>query len=120
MSNKYKIEYLNGITKIKYFQKPIYSDAKEIIDEVVDKFPYEKRLWDFSLVKFNFTMDEIASIAEYGKLKFTKPNKLAIIAFDDLTYGEFKIFESHREQENLSEARVFRTEIEAVEWLESD
>jgi hypothetical protein len=55
-----------------------------------------------SEIKFNFTTDEIQKIAAYGKSKFTKPNKLAIYALDDLAFGEMRQFEVYREEEGKS------------------
>ena len=117
MDQKYIIEHVNGITRIVFFASPAYSDAQDVIDKIANNFPYEKRLWDFSKVRFNFTIDEIKSIAKYGRSKFVKPNKLAIAAPDNWAYIELHIFQAHRHQKDLSETQVFRTVQEAVNWL---
>lgn len=117
MSNNYSIEFVNGITRIQFFNKPSYSETQAVIDDIAENFPYEKRLWDLSNIKFNFTMNEIKAISSYGKSKFLKPNKLAIIAPDDLAYAEMRVFEVYREQEEHAVARAFRAEKEAIEWL---
>ena len=57
-------------------------------------------------------------IAEYGKGKFTKPNRLAIYAIKDLAFGEMSQFEVYREEEK-SAPRAFRDEKSAIEWLNS-
>ncbi len=116
-SKIYIIEYESGITRIGFSRKPTYEETKSAIDDLAENYPYEKRLWDFRDLEFDFTMDEIRAIAEYGKLKFIKPNRIAIIASDDLAYGQIRAFEVYREQEDHSVARVFRTEPEALEWL---
>lgn len=117
MSKNYLIDYIDGITRIKFLHKPTYDEAKMAIDDIAENFPYDKRLWNISNIHFNFTIGEIMSIAEYGKTKFTKPNKIALVASDDLAYGEMRQFEVYREQENHSETKVFRGEQEAIEWL---
>ena len=117
MTDKYTIEHVDGITTILFSDKPTYSDAQAVIDEIAENFPYEKRLWDFSNIRFDFTIDEIKSIAKYGKTKFIKPNKLAIVAPDNWAYIELHIFQAHRQQKDLATARVFRTRREAVQWL---
>ena len=117
MSEIHVITYENGITKIKFLVKPTFEQTKSIIDEVAENYPYEKRLWDLSEIKFDFSTEEIEKIADYGKCKFTKPNKLAIYAIDDLGFGEMRQFEVHREEEGKSIPGVFRTEQEAIEWL---
>ena len=57
MENKYLIKHVNSITRIKFSKNPSYSDAREVIDDIAENFPYEKRLWDFSRIKFDFTID---------------------------------------------------------------
>ena len=120
MTDKYTIEYLDGITRIQFSDKPTYSDAQAVIDEIAANFPYEKRLWDFSNIRFDFTIDEIKSIAKYGKSKFIKPNKLAIVAPDNWAYIELHIFQAHRQQKDISTTRVFRTTQDAIKWLNDD
>jgi len=117
MSDTHLITHEDGITKIKFLISPSFELAKSIIDEIIENYPYEKRLWDLSDIKFNFTIGEIQRIAAYGKLKFTKPNKLAIYVIDDLAFGGMRQFEVYREEQNKSIPGVFRTEKEAIDWL---
>lgn len=119
MSKTHTIIHINGITKIKFLVNPSFEQVQSIIDEIAENYPYERRLWDMSEIKFNFTTDEIQRIAAYGKLKFTKLNKLAIYALDDLAFGEMRQFEVYREEDNKSLPRVFRNEQDAIEWLNS-
>jgi len=108
----FKRYYKNSI----FIKTNIYR-VQSIIDEITSNYPYEKRLWDLSKIKFKFTSDEIRAISEYGKSKFPMPNKLAIIATDELVFGEMRMFEVYREQEGHTAVCVFRTEPEALEWL---
>ena len=117
MRRKYTIEHFDGITEIRFSQVPTYGDAREAIDDIAANFPYEKRLWDFSDIDFDFTMDELRGIAEYGKMVFTQPNKVALVATKDLAFGELRAFEVYRDQVEHSVARVFRTRQEALAWL---
>lgn len=119
MSKTHLISYENGITKIKFLVSPSFEQVKLIIDEIAEKHPYEKRLWDMSEIKFDFTADEIQKISDYGKSKFTNPNRLAIYALDDLAYGEMRQFEVYREEEGKSISGVFRNEQDAIDWLNS-
>ena len=115
----YKIEHVNGITKIRFKKRPTYSEVASIIDDIAEHFPYEKRLWDLSGSDFDFTMKEIQDIAEYGKTKFVKQNIIALVAPNDLAYGEMRAFAVYREQEGHSVPGVFRTAPEAMNWLEN-
>jgi len=119
MPNDYIISHENGITKVKFLVQPSLDLAKQIIDEIVDKYPYDKRLWDISNVKFDFTLTEIQTIAEYGKLKFISPSKIAIFAVDDLAFGEMRQFGVYREEEGKTLPQVFRNEQDAIDWLNS-
>ena len=117
MSNTHLITHKNGITIIKFLVTPSLDDIKQIIDEIVQGYPYEKRLWDLSEIKFDLSLNEIKLISEYGKSKFTKTNKLAIYATNDLAFGEMRQFEVYREEEGKVIPRVFRTKQEAISWL---
>jgi len=119
MDKTYIITHTDGITTIKFLIEPSFEMVKTIINELVENYPYEKRLWDMSEIKFDFTTAEIKMIAEYGKKKFTKPNRLAIYATNDLSFGEMRQFEVYRVEENKSLPKVFRDEKSAIEWLNS-
>jgi len=117
MSEKYLIEYKNGVTRIQFFKNPTYAETQTIINDLSENYPYEKRLWILTNVRLNFTRDEIRAIAKYGKIKFIKPNRLALVAPDNWTYIKLHMFQAHRKQKEHSVAKVFRTELKALEWL---
>ena len=117
MSKSYTIKYVSDITKVEFFKTPSYSEIKFVIDEIADNFPYKKRLWNFTDTKFSFSDNNLKAIADYGKSKFPNPNKIAIVAPDNIAYDEMKAFQAYRSQEKHSEARIFKTEHEAIEWL---
>jgi len=119
MTEIYIINYSEGITEIKFLVSPTLKQVMLIIDDIVENYPYEKRLWDLSEIQFNFTTSEIQQISEYGKIKFIKPNKLAVYALDDLAFGEMRQFMVYREEEGKSIPRAFRNKQEAIEWLNS-
>ena len=116
----HQITVEDGITKIKFLESPCIEEAKAIIDDLADNYPYEKRLWDMSEIIFNWTIEEIKTISEYGKYKFTRPNKLAIYAVDNVSFGEMRQFEVYREEEGKAYPRAFRDQQEAIDWLKSD
>jgi hypothetical protein len=119
VTKNYTIKQVNGITIIAFSQPPTFDEAKEVIDKLANDNSYHLRLWDFSNAVFNFTMDEIKSIAVYGKSKFLEKNRLALVAPQDLAYGLLRAFEVYREQDaHFSVPRVFRNRQEAMEWLE--
>jgi len=117
MSIEYKIKYSNGITIILFTTPPTFDEVKTIIDDIVENYPYEKRLWDLSNIDFHFTINELHDIAEYGKSKFIKPNKMAIVSPNINVDIEMAIFDVYRTQDSHSKTRAFRTKSEAIEWL---
>ncbi len=117
MSKLYNIQYSNGITKITFFEKPTFEEAQHAIDDVAENYPYEKRLWNLSESNFNFTHQEIINISRYGKSKFIKKNKMGIVATDVLVYGQMRQLMVYRKEEDKSDICVFKTEKEAITWL---
>lgn len=117
MADDYQIEHRDGVTRIRFSSRPSFAQVKTALDDVAAHHPYQRRLWDLSNIKFDFTQQEIQRIADYGKTKFVEPNRMAIVAPGDLAFGEMREFEVYRAQPGHSQARVFRTEQEALEWL---
>ena len=113
------IEEAGGITSIQFLKKPTYLECLEAVDYVAANCNYKKKLWDFSVSNFDFSRDEIVSIADYGKRTFTEANVMAIVAPTDLAFGQSRQFAVHRDEERHSHARVFRTKPEALAWLQS-
>lgn len=117
MSSRYEIDQQGTVTIIRFFETPSYEETTLILDILAEKELYEKRLWDLTLIKFDFTMEEIKAIAEYGKKAFIKPNKSAFLAKDDLAFGEMRMLEVYRGQKEFAESRAFRDLDEAFHWL---
>ena len=116
MDKIYSLETKDGITSIRFSKTPEMTDLVVIIDYLSENNLYERRLWDLNPCGLNLNINQLQEIALYGKSKFRKPSKLAIVASDDLTYGLSRVFEVHREEE-LVKTKVFRAEQEARTWL---
>ncbi len=119
MSGKYCITTEEGITRVRFRREPDLEQARCVIDELAEKNAYERRLLDFTGVNPRLRMDELRDISNYEKTRFTKPNRLAIIAPEDLVYGEMRAFMVYRE-ESHARTMVFRTEAEAMVWLQRE
>lgn len=111
------IEYADGVTEICFSANPSYTDILAAIDDLVENYPYEKRLWDFSSIDFDLSMDKLRSLATYGKSVFGRPNDMAVVVPQDHAFGEIRAFEVYREQEGHCRARAFRTKDQALKWL---
>ncbi len=118
MTKNYTIRQVNNITIIVFTKAPTLDEAKEVIDELAEKNSYHLRLWDFSNILFNFTIEEIQEIALYGQSKFVEKNRIATVAPQDLAYGILRSFQVYRQEDTHSVVRVFRKQHEAMKWLE--
>ena len=117
MTQVHSIELEDGIPCVRFSRRPTYDECRATVDDLADNYPYERRLWDMSVVDFDLTQDEIRAIADHGKLRFLRPNRAAFVAPQDLTFGLLRAFEVYREEEGHATARAFRTRPEALEWL---
>jgi hypothetical protein len=117
MSMKYTFEYIDGITIVRFSEMPAFDEVRVVIDDLAKAESYCLRLWDFSCVDFEFSIEGVKEIAKYGKLKFEKKNFFAAVAPQDFAYGMLRVFEVYREEDGHSRVRIFRTEPEAIEWL---
>lgn len=117
MIKNYLIEAEDGVTTVRFTQKPGMNDIQSAIDEVAEKsYMNELRLWDFSNGSSNITETDLHQLAEYGKSRFLLPSKVAIVAPKNLEFGLSRMYEVYRE-EGLVKHRVFHTEQEARAWL---
>lgn len=106
-----------GVTRIKFGEHPTYAELEATIEAIVE-LPYERRLWDFSAIAFDLDMTLVRRIAEFGKSKLTRPSLIAVVAPQDLAYGELRAFAVYRET-SRDRIRVFRTVEEAEAWFET-
>lgn len=116
MARKYTIETSHGITTVRFSVEPGVEDLCNAIDNVAENHQSDLRLWDFSDSGLSFSNSQLEQVAEYGKRKFTKSARVAILAPEDFTFGLSRIYEVYREEDKL-QFKVFRTELEARHWL---
>ena len=111
----YSIEWQGNISIVRFASEFSVSDVREAVNELAIKNP-GLRLWDLSN-GINLSRGELQDIAEYGKSRLTPAAKLAIVAPSDVAFGLSRGHQVYREQAILLH-RVFRTEREAIDWLE--
>ncbi len=117
MSNIYTISSRDGITFGVFHKSPRYEDIIQLIDETADNHPSSKRLWDLRNIEFDIAASELMKISDYSKAKFNMKIKLALLTFDDLSFGEMRQYGAFREEKDQFEIFVFRVEKEAIDWL---
>ena len=113
----YSIVSTDGVTTIRFFKEPGFDDICSAIDDIVENYLSDLRLWLFSC-GLNFTNIQIKQLAEYAKSKFLIPSKSAIVAPKDLDFGLARVHDVYRE-DGFVEQMVFRTEQKARVWLKS-
>ena len=116
MASKYTIESSQGITTVRFSLAPGEEVLRSAIDELADHYQNDLRLWDFSIFGLSLSNSQLEKLAEYGKRRFTNPSRVAIVASEDLTFGLSRMYEVYREEDRL-QFKVFRTELEARQWL---
>ena len=120
MSQVWKVTVEDGVTVVRILSRPSYADLQAALDEVVQNYNFEYRLWDFSGDQFNLSLDDIKAMAEYGKsMVDSESTRVAIVAPHDVDFGSFRLFEVYRKKDNRTAVRVFRTKPEALEWLKN-
>lgn len=117
MTKNYSIKISNGITEIRFTKVAKLSCICDAMDEVIEKYLTNFRLWDISN-GIDLNSSEAQKVGEYAKSKFLTPGWSAIIAPTDLSYGTARMEDVYRE-DNLVTQKVFRSEQEALDWLNS-
>lgn len=90
-----------------------------VVGEIADFPDSQKELWVATNIKLDLSNTEIIKLADLAKQMNMRPNKLAIVASNDLNFGLARIYAAHRETEE-NRLTVFRNEESALEWLELD
>lgn len=116
MSGFYTITSEAGVTRVRLHHQPDFNTIQRIIDDLAENHDYQHRLWDCSDARINMPMDEIRVLSAYERTRLKGPGKLAIIAPDDLTFGEMRAFGVYRE-DPLAKVMFFRSEDKALSWL---
>ena len=119
MEKNYTVEVVDDVTVVRFFIKPGPDEIRMLIDEVAAISASGLRLWDLSADGWDLTTEKLEEIADYAKIKFLPPSKVAIVAPKDLSYGISKVYEAFRRQEGL-EIEIFRSEQKALNWLKTN
>lgn len=116
MTKNYEIDTNNGITRLRFSVTAKKHDVIQAIDDLVDNYPCDLRLWDISKGGMSISATELREISNYGKSKFKNPSKLAIVAPKETDFTGSLLFEIYRRDE-YTEQKVFRNERDATAWL---
>ena len=118
MPRSYTVEQEDGLAIVRFIAQPSPDDVCSAMDAVSALPENDLRLWDVSHDGLNMATEQLIEIAEYGKVKFQAPSKVAFIAPGDLAFGLMRIYEvKSRSSTRSIEIMVFRSEPEARAWL---
>jgi|GEM_PF-878955 len=116
MTTRYEIHSESGITIITMNFEVTRDDLISALGEVVESYPFERRLWDMSKVEFNLSTAEMRDVSDVSKRLITTPNRVAFAVGDPLAYGKIRQFMVYREGD-LTVPGVFNTRAAAYDWL---
>ena len=109
----------NGFYRVEIEGTGSAKDLSKIISDVA-LFPDSKNeLWIARNLKLEASSTELVALADLAKALPHRPEKVAIVASDDLTYGLGRIYAGHRETDE-HQLNVFRDEESALQWLYPD
>ena len=115
MNSNFLVEEQDGITTLRLVRQLSVEELLQVLDDTRKLEVGNRRIWDATR-NFNFTADEVRTIANHGKVLWPGAARVAYVAEDDLTFGLVRMFEVFREQENY-QTKVFRDEPSARTWL---
>lgn len=118
MDKKYHIETIDGIITVRFLQEPEAIDICKSLDDAAGNSPGNLRLWDFTIGS-NLPDDDIQIVAHHAKSIRMPAGKVAIVAPQDLTFGIFRVYAAHRDEQRVK-LSVFRSEQEARDWLNEE
>jgi hypothetical protein len=101
------------------FEAP--TSFEEIFDAIEESESFvgtERELWNITSIDFDYSTEQLENFASRAKNKTTKPRRVAIVATKDLAYGLSRMYSVFREEGNI-QVEVFRSEQEALLWLNS-
>jgi hypothetical protein len=116
MVEKYTIEIESGITFVNFNIAPSDKDIEVLLAHLAKQNIYERRLFNLGDLKFDIPASELESIAKVGKNLFQRPNKGALVATQDISFGtgsQLGVYSS----EGQNQFSVFRKKENALSWL---
>ena len=115
VDNKYFIDTTDGIIAFRFIQRPEAIDICSALSKIEGLNPCRLRIWDFTC-GIDLANEDINKAANHANSIQLPQGKVAIVGSQDLTYGIFRVYIAHREDQ-LVKLHVFRTEQESRGWL---
>lgn len=119
MATNYEIVSEEGVTVITMLYAVTSDDLISALHEIVASDAYVRRLWDFTKVEFNLSIQEMRQVSDVSKSLIDRPNKVAFAVGDPLAYGKIRQFMVYRSGD-LTVPGVFNTRSEAYSWLATE
>jgi len=118
VGSNFIVEQQDGITTIRLTRRLSVDEFFQMLEDIAGRELSDRRLWDGTR-NFNFSAEEIRRIASSVSSIFPPAARVAFVAADDLTFGQVRMFEAFKDQDDY-QTKVFRDEQTAREWLLAD
>ena len=116
MPDNYIIEIKDTITCIRFQVAPEIDDVYQAIDDLVEHYPTQLRLWDASKRGMKLSANDLKKLSSYGREHFPTPGWVAIVAPTETAFTSSQLFEAYRNDDE-THVKVFRNEADAIDWL---
>jgi hypothetical protein len=116
MEDGFSISTIRDVTVIRFDARATLADAARALERAQEADKKGLRLWDLSKGVLASTED-VRALAMAAKGMQFPPSRIAVMAPADVTFGLARMFQVFRNQKG-QQYKVFRTEPEAMAWLE--
>ena len=113
----FSVQEMDGITLVSIHDGLTYEQAITMLEHLAARDIYHFRCIDISAIRISLTKDEVTAMAAHSKSIFKEPNRSAIIAGDDLSYGIIRSLIVYREEDAHMQMNVFRDVKSGIIWL---
>jgi len=114
----FSVAVKGGITVITSLRCNAFEEFIMVIDALVARYPYQKRLWDYRQGDFNMTSREIVKLTQYGASRFVGPTKSVSVTLPDQLLAFGIIREAIGLMPEIStEPMIFTDFDQAIAWL---
>lgn len=111
----YVISTEGDLTIVRFLSDPVVEELSQLIERS-DDFASALELWDLTDRALGFTSQQMRALAELAKAKQRHPEKTAIVADRDVSFGMSRLYCAYRRNGD-GETDVFRDEDAARAWL---
>ena len=115
-ASSYRISRDEGIVRIDFSGNPSSDELHRLVAHLEEMENSERRLYVMIDAEILLSTAEVREGADYAKSMNNQPERIAVVAPREISYGISRIFKVFRDSP-VTELRVFRELDEARDWL---